>query len=619
MAGLWKKLRKYMEQNLRRQLVFYLLIGVLVPFTAVTSFLFIKARREMKKQAIGDIQMRAESLANQVDELLYNILSVSDTFAYDEGIIEGLEKDYEGRSIEKMNDIYEWNRYFMQTDPFDKNERLSAIFSKDETVFNLMAPALDGENVKERMLELGATDRKTLSIFQWHPLCPNFLKESRTGDVRRDQVLMGVRRIMNPRTGTWMYTQFFALEETKLYQIYRESAEKIGAEVYIVDTGGSLISSSREDVLELGEIPGELLPAVERAGQSGSQTEYLEESYIITEKLFKNAEWKLIMLVPVRNATRTIDKLFIEIVLVMAVCIFACAVLITWISRRFLRPVEILNTSMEAVYHGNLEAYVEPGSYYGEMKSMMLYYNAMLIQINQHIRHQIESERKKKELELEVLMGQINPHFLYNTLENIVWKSNEVGRPDIGRIAASLGRLYRLSIGNGETIVNIRQEVEHVMAYINIQKNRYKDRFIFDLRMNYEEILEYSIIKLTLQPVVENCFMYGLEQIDHVLKIRLAIRLEEEFIRITITDNGSGMSKERLKQVRRQMETGRPRKAEGVRRGKKGTGIALYSVKERIAIYTGYSQGLKIQSKKDAGTMVTIRIPKIPSNDKNDQ
>ena len=91
-----------------------------------------------------------------------------------------------------------------------------------------------------------------------------------------------------------------------------------------------------------------------------------------------------------------------------------------------------------------------------------MYYNAMLVQINHYIKEQVESEKKKKELELEVLMGQINPHFLYNTLENIVWKSNEVGRPDIGRIAVALGRLYRLSIGNGETIVPIRQEVEHL-------------------------------------------------------------------------------------------------------------------------------------------------------------
>lgn len=97
-------------------------------------------------------------------------------------------------------------------------------------------------------------------------------------------------------------------------------------------------------------------------------------------------------------------------------------------------------------------------------------------------------------------MGQINPHFLYNTLENIVWKSNEVGRPDIGRIAAALGRLYRLSIGNGKTIVPIRQEVEHVMAYVNIQKNRYKERIEFDSTVDYDQLYNYAMIKLTLQP-----------------------------------------------------------------------------------------------------------------------
>lgn len=103
---------------------------------------------------------------------------------------------------------------------------------------------------------------------------------------------------------------------------------------------------------------------------------------------------------------------------------------------------------------------------------MMTYYNTMLVQINRFIEERVEDEKKKKKLELEVLMGQVNPHFLYNTLENIVWKSNEVGSLDIGRLAASLGRLYRLSIGNGEVLVGVKQEVEHLMAYINIQKNR---------------------------------------------------------------------------------------------------------------------------------------------------
>ena len=264
-----------------------------------------------------------------------------------------------------------------------------------------------------------------------------------------------------------------------------------------------------------------------------------------------------------------------------------------------------------------MEAYVDPQNYHGEIKSMMTYYNTMLVQINRFIEERVEDEKKKKKLELEVLMGQVNPHFLYNTLENIVWKSNEVGSPDIGRLAASLGRLYRLSIGNGEVLVGVKQEVEHLMAYINIQKNRYKERMEFELNVNYEEIQGYEMIKLTLQPIVENCFMYGMEGIGRVLKIRVDIRMKEQVLVIRVADNGCGMARPHLLEVRRQIETGAVRSEEESRKKRKGAGIGMYSVKERIAIYTGYKDGLKIRSKEGVGTIVTITLPKLASEDKN--
>ncbi|MFT4005056.1 MAG: histidine kinase [Lacrimispora sp.] len=226
----------------------------------------------------------------------------------------------------------------------------------------------------------------------------------------------------------------------------------------------------------------------------------------------------------------------------------------------------------------------------------------------------------EKELELEVLMGQINPHFLYNTLENIVWKSNEVGRPDIGRIAAALGGLYRLSIGNGETIVPVKQELEHVTAYVNIQKNRYKERVEFDMEVDYDQVWGFSMIKLTLQPVVENCFMYAMEDINHILKIRLDIRVLKDIIRFRVADNGCGMTKSQLKEVRNQIENGvMGEERLSVKQKRKGTGIGLYSVKERIAIYTGYRDSVKIFSKPGVGTIVTITVPQIISQDKNNQ
>ena len=619
MKGLRSRLGEYMNKSLRRQLVFYLMIGVLLPLTVVTAVLFYKTRQEMKSQAVGNIRQRSAAIAAQVDELIYNIQGVSDKFAYDEEIDTCINRDYRGKSIEKQKDIYELNKYFLKTDPLGKSERISAVYTKKKEIFNFQDPFLQ-KDIKDNMIALGAMDGQNLSMFRWYPLQENFLKKAIEGDVRKDKVVFGVRRILNPFTGTWLYTQFFAIEEEKIFRLYESSVKEMKGIMYIVDEDGGLISSSDERTVETGQVPSDIIGLAESAQMGNYQARHGDESYIMDLSRLDNADWSLITMVPVSAATAPIDRLFKEIISAMLACVIACVAIITWISRRFLQPVEVLDASMKEVYDGNLKAYVTPDAYHGEIKSMMTYYNAMLVQINHYIREQVESEKKKKELELEVLMGQINPHFLYNTLENIVWKSNEVGRPDIGRIAAALGRLYRLSIGNGETIVPVKQELEHVTAYVNIQKNRYKERVEFDMEVDYDQVWGCSMIKLTLQPVVENCFMYAMEDINHVLKIRLDIRVLKDIIRFRVADNGCGMTKSQLKEVRNQIENGvMGEERLSVKQKRKGTGIGLYSVKERIAIYTGYRDSVKIFSKPGVGTIVTITVPQIILQDKNNR
>lgn len=617
MKMLWKHLRDYMDKRLRRQLIGYLIIGVLGPMILVSLFLFVQARKEMKRQAVVNLQQRSLALVQQIDRFLGNIQTVSDNFAYDAEMAQIIEKDYHGNWLEKRKDIYVLSQYFQKTDPFDKNERISALYVNGGEIFNMLSPGLESEKIRKKMLEMGATDKSALSIFQWYPLQENFLKPATSQDMRREKVVFGVRRIMHPYTGIWQHTQFYAVEEGDFYEIYRESAEEVGGLVLLMDAKGGLISSSDEKMVESGTVPEDLLNMILESEEESREITYHGESCIMDVSCLELADWKMAVIVPVRMVTSTVDQLFVYIIVIMLCCAGICCWIIFWISGRFLRPVEILDASMKEVYEGNMEAYVDPQNYHGEIKSMMTYYNTMLVQINHFIEERVEDEKKKKKLELEVLMGQVNPHFLYNTLENIVWKSNEVGSPDIGRLAASLGRLYRLSIGNGELLVSIKQEVEHLMAYINIQKNRYKEKIDFELNVNYEEIQGYEMIKLTLQPVVENCFMYAMEGIEHVLKIRVDIQMKDQVLVIRVADNGCGMTKEQLQEVHRQVEAGLIRNEEEGRRKRKGAGIGLYSVKERIAIYTGYKDALKIWSKNGMGTIVTITMPKLSSKDKN--
>lgn len=127
----------------------------------------------------------------------------------------------------------------------------------------------------------------------------------------------------------------------------------------------------------------------------------------------------------------------------------------------------------------------------------------------------------RQDLEMQVLMSQINPHFLYNTLESIVWKAGEAGRPDIGKLASSLGKLYRLSISGG-LFVPLEQELEHVQMYMNIQRSRYGNKVDYEVRLHGVDPDQVEVLKLILQPIVENSLLYGMEGLDHTLRIRVA-------------------------------------------------------------------------------------------------
>ena len=211
----------------------------------------------------------------------------------------------------------------------------------------------------------------------------------------------------------------------------------------------------------------------------------------------------------------------------------------------------------------------------------------------------------RQDLEMQVLMSQINPHFLYNTLESIVWKAGEAGRPDIGKLASSLGKLYRLSISGG-LFVPLEQELEHVQMYMNIQRSRYGNKVDYGVRLHGVDPDQVEVLKLILQPIVENSLLYGMEGLDHTLRIRVAAWRRGEKLLLTVTDNGVGMDRAALARLRDQIVHGRKPRAEANYRS---TGIGLHNIGARLRLYAGSSSCIRVQSKPRFGTRVTLELP----------
>ncbi len=219
----------------------------------------------------------------------------------------------------------------------------------------------------------------------------------------------------------------------------------------------------------------------------------------------------------------------------------------------------------------------------------------------------MKEQEEKRKSELDALQAQINPHFLYNTLDSIVWMIEEGGKQkDAVFMITELASLFRLSLSKGNTIIPISDEIKHGMNYMNIQAVRFKNRFTVSFDID-EEINSYSTVKLIVQPILENAIYYGVKNMDEDGHIIVKGWKEDEEIYITIEDNGFGIPEDYLNVILSDTDH---KKAHG-------SGVGLINVHKRIQLRFGEKYGIKIESELDVGTKVTIHIPAIIYNEQN--
>ncbi len=213
----------------------------------------------------------------------------------------------------------------------------------------------------------------------------------------------------------------------------------------------------------------------------------------------------------------------------------------------------------------------------------------------------IEEQKKLRKAEFEVLQAQINPHFLYNTLDAIVWSAEAGNQTQVVNMVGSLSDFFKASLNKGKEIVSVRDELQHVRSYLEIQQIRYQDILSYEINVP-ESLYDCSIPKITLQPVIENALYHGIKNRRALGKISVMGIDEENTMLLRVVDDGIGMSAERLSEVRKALSGDEP-----------GSGAiyGLYNVNERIRLNYGENYGITIESTQGEGTKVMIRLPKI--------
>ena len=218
----------------------------------------------------------------------------------------------------------------------------------------------------------------------------------------------------------------------------------------------------------------------------------------------------------------------------------------------------------------------------------------------------VQSEKQRVQSELSVLQYQINPHFLYNTLDTIRSYALMSDQEDIALMSEKLSRFFRYAISNRENIVKVEDELRHIEDYLFIQSRRFGDRFETEISLEEPELRERYMLKLMIQPLVENAITHGLERLKRKGWIHIHIAATEKKLLIRISDNGVGMNEEKLCELNHSLRSGTVQPAENHRRG---TGIAVQNVNARIRITFGEEYGLHYRSHEMQGTTVTATLP----------
>ena len=325
---------------------------------------------------------------------------------------------------------------------------------------------------------------------------------------------------------------------------------------------------------------------------------YTDDTAIYSLTSVAGSDWRVVGVSYMDDLVNQSVREMIQLLLLLAIITLITALFTSWLLSQLLdRPLRRLASAME-----HFEASADHFTYHPvggtrEVQELSCSFGHMVMRIQQLMNTVREEEVNLRKTELKALQAQINPHFLYNTLDSIAWMCEQGRNADAVNMVHALAKLFRISISKGHELIPIAKEIEHAESYLQIQKYRYKNRFTYHFHVD-SSCLEYLCNKITIQPFLENAINHGLDLMVDEGRIDVSVFPEGDDILFHVEDNGVGMSQEQIDAIM----------AQGP---KEHGGIGIRNVNDRLQIYFGKEYGVKISSQLDMGTCVEIRMPKV--------
>lgn len=370
---------------------------------------------------------------------------------------------------------------------------------------------------------------------------------------------------------------------------------------YILDSLGNIVYHPQQQLIYAGLKYENVEPVLEYAYRS-----YLDESTgekrFITVRTLEETGWKIVGVAYYDEIVTTKRDLNWFLSWFLAVVILGVIVVSVLLSALISRPIRKLERTIQQIGEGDLNTRIDVSGAY-EVEQLSKRFNLMLQRIRQLMDQIIYEQETKRKGELEVLQSQINPHFLYNTLNSVIRLAERGKNEEVITMIQSLSKFFRISLSRGSNIITVEEELDHIRHYLVIQSFRFKNKFRYEIVAG-EEVLLCETIKLVLQPIVENALYHGIEMMPDEGFISISAELKDGLIIIRVSDNGLGMSQETMKVI-----------LSGGKKSGNGSGVGVRNVNERIELYYGREYGLSFESEIEEGTTVTLTFPTLVAHD----
>lgn len=571
--------------SIQSSIFMYFTVTAIIAIALISLIIFQRFTNSLNATIIEENSGIVGQLGESVDSYLRNVMKVSDSIYYN--VIKNT--DISNDDIKKgMNLIYVNNDNMI--------DDIALISGKGELIESMPALRLkDNSNVLEK----------------------DFFKKSMAESEYINFSMPHIRDLFdrNENSYSWVISLSRAVEVTDEgkatqalllinlnYMYFEEIFSNVnlgnGGYVYLTNDRGDIIWHPKQNEIYSGRFKEDNKYAATL--KDGITVENLRGKNItLNVRTIGYTGWKLVGVTP--SAALGVDgiKFRFFVLFVADLFLFLLAMINAFISDKISNPIKRLDGSVREIESGNLDVEIVPSGSY-EVEHLGKSIKNMLGRIKVLMSDLVAEHNAKRKSEFDTLQSQINPHFLYNTLDIIVWMIENENSDKAVNIVTALAKFFRISLSKGKNIITVKDEVEHVRNYLMIQNMRFKNRFEYSIDVD-EKVLSYSSLKLMLQPLVENAIYHGMEFMDGDGEIDVKVFKEDDSLYFTITDNGLGMSEDMVETLL----------SKDFVPSKKGSGIGVKNVNERIKLYFGSEYGLKVESEPDEGTKITIHLPAV--------